>query len=96
MTVENKFQNISIFDSSEPFDVCIIGSGPSGTILGKSLVERGTRGNFRVRQQPVSLVNRLSIKGPCVLYVYRRYKLSTHSNQIPSGRGKFQFLDGPL
>lgn len=30
-------------DTSEPFDVCVIGSGPTGTILGKSLVENGLR-----------------------------------------------------
>jgi len=30
-------------DISEPYDVCIIGSGPAGTILGRSLVERGMR-----------------------------------------------------
>ena len=43
MTVTNKFQNASVFDSSESFDVCIFGSGPSGTILGSSLVDRGIR-----------------------------------------------------
>lgn len=30
-------------DTSEPFDVCIIGSGPTGTIIGKTLVENGLR-----------------------------------------------------
>ncbi|HZW36525.1 MAG: GMC oxidoreductase [Deltaproteobacteria bacterium] len=30
-------------DASEPYDVVIIGSGPAGTILGRSLVERGIR-----------------------------------------------------
>jgi choline dehydrogenase-like flavoprotein len=36
-------QNLDALDSSEPFDVCIIGSGPAGTILGTSLAERGIR-----------------------------------------------------
>jgi len=30
-------------DASDPHDVCIIGSGPAGTILGRSLAERGIR-----------------------------------------------------
>jgi len=34
---------IRALDASEPYDVCIIGSGPAGTILGTSLVERGIR-----------------------------------------------------
>ena len=36
-------KEINILDSAEPFDVCIIGSGFVGTILGKSLVEHGVR-----------------------------------------------------
>jgi choline dehydrogenase-like flavoprotein len=43
MAIKNTVQNLSVLDSSEPFDVCIIGSGPVGTILGRSLVERGIR-----------------------------------------------------
>jgi len=43
MTSADTFQNLSAINSSGPFDVCIIGSGPSGTILGRSLVERGIR-----------------------------------------------------
>lgn len=34
---------MSSYDMHEPYDVCIIGSGPAGTILGRSLVERGVR-----------------------------------------------------
>lgn len=34
---------IDALDTAEPFDVCIIGSGPTGTIIGKSLVENGIR-----------------------------------------------------
>ena len=33
----------SALESTQPFDVCIIGSGFAGTVLGKSLVERGVR-----------------------------------------------------
>lgn len=43
MNTKNAVQNINALDSSEPFDVCIIGSGPAGTILGLSLVKRGVR-----------------------------------------------------
>jgi choline dehydrogenase-like flavoprotein len=35
--------NIDALDSSDFFDVCIVGSGPAGTILGKSLVENGVK-----------------------------------------------------
>lgn len=35
--------NIAALESHEPFDVCIIGSGFVGTILGNDLVERGVR-----------------------------------------------------
>ncbi|TCK18182.1 choline dehydrogenase-like flavoprotein [Thiogranum longum] len=34
---------IDALDTTEPFDVCIIGSGPTGTIIGKTLVENGIR-----------------------------------------------------
>lgn len=43
MLNKREIKNINALDSAEPFDVCIIGSGPAGTILGKSLVERGVR-----------------------------------------------------
>jgi choline dehydrogenase-like flavoprotein len=36
-------ENLSALDSADPFDVCIIGSGFAGTVLGKCLVERGVR-----------------------------------------------------
>jgi choline dehydrogenase-like flavoprotein len=35
--------NLDALEGSEPFDVCIIGSGPAGTVLGAALVERGVR-----------------------------------------------------
>jgi choline dehydrogenase-like flavoprotein len=35
--------NISILDSNNEFDVCIIGSGPAGTILGASLASKGVK-----------------------------------------------------
>jgi len=43
MTPKNLTKDISILDSVGFFDVCIIGSGPSGTVLAKSLVDRGVR-----------------------------------------------------
>ena len=29
--------------STEPFDVCVIGSGPAGGVLSKELAERGAK-----------------------------------------------------
>lgn len=43
MTAKHRIKDISILDSAKSFDVCIIGSGPAGTILGKALIERGVR-----------------------------------------------------
>jgi len=39
----NTVKNIDALNASELFDVCIIGSGPAGTILGTSLVKKGIR-----------------------------------------------------
>jgi glucose dehydrogenase len=36
-------KNLDAIEQSEPFDVCILGSGPAGTILGSELVKRGIR-----------------------------------------------------
>jgi choline dehydrogenase-like flavoprotein len=38
-----EIQDISALESSEPYDICIIGSGPAGTILGTELVKQGVR-----------------------------------------------------
>jgi glucose dehydrogenase len=39
----DNYAKFEALDTAEPFDVCIIGSGPTGTIIGKSLVENGIR-----------------------------------------------------
>ena len=36
-------RSLDALDASEPFDVCIVGSGFAGTILGRSLAARGVR-----------------------------------------------------
>ena len=36
-------KNFNILDQNNLFDICIIGSGPAGTILAKSMVENGLR-----------------------------------------------------
>jgi len=41
--MDSKYSKLEDLDTSVPFDVCIIGSGPTGTIIGKSLVEHGLR-----------------------------------------------------
>ena len=43
MASQGRVQRIGALDSAEPFDVCIIGSGLSGTILGTLLARRGAR-----------------------------------------------------
>lgn len=35
--------NLDALDASEPYDVCVVGSGPAGTMLATTLVERGVR-----------------------------------------------------
>lgn len=40
---QNRDGNLSALDSTEPYDVCIIGTGPAGTVLAKLLVEAGIR-----------------------------------------------------
>ena len=39
----SRLENFMKLDSAEEYDVCIIGSGPSGTILAKTLVDNGIR-----------------------------------------------------
>ena len=36
-------ENLPALDAAEPYDVCIIGSGPAGTILGMTLADAGVR-----------------------------------------------------
>jgi choline dehydrogenase-like flavoprotein len=43
MTRKDGESNMDALDRSEPFDVCIIGSGFAGTVLGTELVQRGVR-----------------------------------------------------
>ncbi|HET9726569.1 MAG TPA: FAD-dependent monooxygenase, partial [Gemmatimonadales bacterium] len=35
--------SLAPLDATEPYDVCIVGSGPAGTVLGGALVGRGAR-----------------------------------------------------
>ena len=35
--------NLEALDATEPYDVCILGSGPAGTVVGTTLAERGVR-----------------------------------------------------
>lgn len=43
MAIVNGLKDSGALDSRLVFDVCIIGSGPAGTVLGKTLVEHGVR-----------------------------------------------------
>ena len=43
MSLDSSAGSLGPLHSGEPYDVCIIGSGPSGTILGTSLARRGVR-----------------------------------------------------
>jgi choline dehydrogenase-like flavoprotein len=43
MPRRNLVQNLDALDSEQPYDACIIGSGPAGTVLGTALAERGVR-----------------------------------------------------
>jgi len=44
-TMSTRFRSdtLHLLEAEEPFDVCVIGSGFAGTVLGTSLVQRGIR-----------------------------------------------------
>ena len=39
----NLVRNLDALDAADPYDVCVIGSGPAGTIIATTLAERGVR-----------------------------------------------------
>lgn len=43
MPLRNKVGNLDALDSTEPYDVCVVGSGPAGTIVATTLVRHGVR-----------------------------------------------------
>ncbi len=43
MVQRDLVRNLDAIDASEPYDVCIVGSGPAGTILATTLAEHGVR-----------------------------------------------------
>ncbi len=43
MALGNLVGNMAAIDAAEPYDVCVVGSGPAGTIVATTLVEHGVR-----------------------------------------------------
>lgn len=43
MTLGNSVRNMAALEAADPYDVCVVGSGPAGAIVATTLVEHGAR-----------------------------------------------------
>ena len=80
--------SVSALDSVEPFDVCIIGSGFGGSVLGKCLVERGVR--TLILESGGSLLRWLCDRRVWELAIYQ----TSGDTYYPSSRTRARALGG--